>query len=122
MTPADPILVDPLERRTAEVSAKLGRWLKDRKIPVDAAAEAHDALQQLLSCAPQIVPNVHQAVSAIEPDSPAMLALTALDDCVDSMHALLYALPTDTRAFSVVDDLMSLRDDVEGRFPEARRR
>jgi hypothetical protein len=37
------------------------------------------------------------------------------------MHLLMGALPTDTRAFSIVDDLMSLRDEVEARFPDARR-
>jgi hypothetical protein len=38
------------------------------------------------------------------------------------MHMLLGALPTDTRAFSIVDDLKSQRDEVEHRFPEARAR
>ncbi len=122
MTPTDTVFVDPLSRRTADVSAKLSRWMKDRKIPVDAMAEAHDALQQLRLSAPQLVPNVHQAVTAFDGDASAMLALTDIDACVDAMHTLLGALPTDSRAFSVVDDLMSLRDDVEGRFPDARRK
>lgn len=122
MTPRDTVFVDPLVRRTADVSAKLARWMKDRKLPVEAEPETHDALQQLRLSGPQIVPNVHQAVTAFDADSAAMLALTEIDACVDAMHTLLSALPTDTRAFSVVDDLMSLRDDVEGRFPDARRK
>jgi hypothetical protein len=122
MTPTDTVFVDPLARRTAEVSAKLSRWLKDRKVPVDASPETHDALQQLRQFSPQLVPNVHQAVTAFDGESSSILALTDIDACVDAMHTLLSALPTDTRAFSVVDDLMSLRDDVEGRFPDARRK
>ena len=48
--------------------------------------------------------------------------MTALDVCFNSMHMLLGALPTDTKAFSIVDDLMSLRDEVDARFPDARAR
>ncbi|HUL75592.1 MAG TPA: hypothetical protein VLT86_20935 [Vicinamibacterales bacterium] len=114
------VFVDALGRRAAEVSAKLSRWLKDRKLPANASAEAHTALQRLRVSGMQIVPNLHQALSVPSGESAAVLTLTAIDSSVEAMHTLLGALPTDPRAFSVVDDLMSLRDEVADRFPEAR--
>ena len=121
MTPAEAIFVDPFERQAANASAKLGRWVKECKVPVTADRGAHDALQRLRSLGPQVLPNLHQALSIKTPDAAAGLALVALDGCIEAMHALLGALPTDTRAFSVVDDLMSLRDLMEARFRTARR-
>lgn len=122
MTAGDSLFVDPLTRQAVAVSAKLGRWVKDRKIPVTASSHVHDALQHLRVAGPQVVPNLHQALSTLDEIGPAMHALRALDVCFNSMHMLLGALPTDTKAFSIVDDLMSLRDEVEARFPEARAR
>ena len=121
MQPTDAIFVDSLERRAADISAKLSRWLKAVRIPVDAPASAHNALQDLRHAAPQVVPNVCQAVIAEGSDADA-LTLAALDSCIDALHTLIGVLPTDTRAFSVVDDLMGLRDEVEARFTDARRR
>jgi hypothetical protein len=121
MQPSQPLFVDELGRRAAGVSGKLSRWLKDRKLPVGADATAHTALQRLKVSGMQIVPNLHQALSVLSSDAAPALTLTAIDSCVEAMHALLGMLPTDPRAFSVVDDLMTLRDEVEGRFPDARR-
>ena len=122
MTPADAVFVDPLGRQAASVSAKLTRWMKDRKVAVNSSTHVHNALQHLRVSGPQIVPNVHHALSRPNDPAAGVLALTALDTCFNSMHLLLGALPTDAKAFSIVDDLMSLRDDVEARFPEARAR
>ncbi len=121
MKPTDAIFVDSLERRAADISATLSRWLKAVRIPVDVPANAHNALQDLRNAAPQVVPNVCQAVIAEGSDADA-LTLAALDSCIDALHTLIGVLPTDTRAFSVVDDLMGLRDEVEARFTDARRR
>jgi len=120
MNPGDTVFADPLGRQGMAVSAKLARWVKDRKIAVNASVHVHNALQHLRVSAPQIVPNLYHALSKPDDPSAGVLALTALDTCFNSMHLLLGALPTDTKAFSIVDDLMSLRDDVEARFPEAR--
>ena len=114
--------MDPLARQALAVSAKLGRWMKNCKIPVTASSHVHDALQHLRAAGPQVVPNLHQALSRPDDLAPAMLTLKALDVCFNSMHMLLGALPTDTKAFSIVDDLMSLRDEVDARFPDARAR
>jgi hypothetical protein len=122
MTAGDSLFVDPLTHQAVAVSAKLGRWVKNRKIPVTASSHVHDALQHLRTAGPQVVPNLHQALSTPDDLAPAILALTALDVCFNSMHMLLGALPTDTKAFSIVDDLMSLRDEVDARFPDARAR
>jgi hypothetical protein len=116
MTAGDSLFVDPLTHQAVAVSAKLGRWVKNRKIPVTASS------QHLRTAGPQVVPNLHQALSTPDDLAPAILALTALDVCFNSMHMLLGALPTDTKAFSIVDDLMSLRDEVDARFPDARAR
>jgi len=121
MPPTNSQFVDPLDRRAAEVSAKLGRWVKDRKVPADLPAGAHDAFQDVRNASSQISPNVHQAVVGPSADA-AVLALAALDASIEAMHTLIGALPTDTRAFSAIDDLMGFRDDVEARFPEARAR
>jgi len=120
MTPADAVFVDPLGRQAAAVSAKLARWMKDRKVAVNSSVYVHNALQHLRVSGPQVVPNIHHALSRPAEPHAGVLALTALDTCFNSMHLLLGALPTDTKAFSIVDDLMSLRDEVEARFPEAR--
>ncbi len=121
MSPTNSVFVDPLDRRAAEVSAKLGRWVKDRKVPAELAQEAHDAFQDVRNASSQISPNVHQALTGPGADA-AVLALAALDASIDAMHTLIGALPTDTRAFSAIDDLMGFRDEVEARFPEARTR
>src|SRR5215471_6731896 len=120
MTPADAVFVDPLGRQAAAVSAKLARWMKDRKVAVNSSVYVHNALQHLRVSGPQVVPNIHHALSRPAEPHAGVLALTALDTCFNSMHLLLGALPTDTKAFSIVDDLMSLRDEVEARFPSAR--
>ena len=99
MSAGDAVFVDPLGHQAAAVSAKLGRWTKDRKISVNASTKIHDALQHLRVSGPQIVPNVHQAVSRPDDGAAALLALTALDECFEAMHLLLGALPTDSRAF-----------------------
>ncbi len=121
MTNLDPLFVDPLDRRAVEVSAKLGRWVKNTKIPMDLPVETLDAFQDLRNASSQIVPNIHHALT-VSPGDATLLALAALDSCVDALHTLLGALPTDPKAFSVVDDLMSLRDEAEAAFPDARRR
>jgi hypothetical protein len=95
--------------------------VKDRKVPADLPQDAHDAFQDVRNASSQISPNVHQALTAPSVDA-AVLALAALDTCIEAMHSLIGALPTDTRAFSVIDDLMGFRDDVEARFPEVRAR
>ena len=118
---ARPVFVDALGRRAAAVSAKLTWWLKDRKLPAEAEAAAHSALQRLRISGMQIVPNLHQALSVLSSQSGPALALTAIDTCVEALHTLLGVLPTDPRAFSILDDLMTLRDEVEARFPDARR-
>jgi predicted metalloendopeptidase len=121
MKPTIAVFVDSLDRRAAEVSGKLGRWVKEHKVPADLPQDAHDAFQEVRNSSSQITPNVHQALTGPTGDA-AVLALAALDASIDAMHTLIGALPTDTRAFSAVDDLMSLRDDVEARFSEARQR
>lgn len=121
MSPTNPVFVEPLDRRAAEVAVKLGRWVKDRKVPADLPQDAHDAFQEVRNASSQISPNVHQALTASSVDA-AVLALAALDACIEAMHTLIGALPTDTRAFSAIDDLMGFRDDVEARFPEVRAR
>lgn len=121
MTNLDPLFVDPLDRRAVEVSAKLGRWLKNTKVSSELPLEALDAFQDLRNASSQVVPNIHHALTVSAGDAE-LLTLTALDSCVDALHTLLGALPTDTKAFSVADDLMSLRDEIEAAFPDARRR
>ena len=121
---------DPLLRLTADLAAKLNAWLGHLELPATATPRHRAALQQLGAHAQQLERRMRRAVEdatapwdAPEFGLPAMrtasvdIVLLTLDSAIGALRTLLAAVKADHRAFSLVDDLVGLRDETAGRFP-----
>jgi hypothetical protein len=125
---------DPLLRLTADLAAKLNVWLGQLDLPATASPRHRAALQQLGAHAQQLERRMRRAVEDAttpwdEPEFglPAIrtasvdIVLLTLDSAIGALRTLLAAVKADHRAFSLVDDLVGLRDETAARFPPASR-
>lgn len=121
---------DPLLRLTAELAAKLNTWLGHLELPPTATPRHRAALQQLSAHAQQLERRMRRAVEeattpwdAPEFGLPAVrtasvdIVLLTLDSAIGALRTLLAAAKADHRVFSLVDDLVGLRDETATRFP-----
>lgn len=121
---------DPLLRLTTELAAKLNHWLGGLELPPEATPRHRAALQQLSAHSQQLERRMRRAVEdattpwdAPEFGLPALrtasvdIVLLTLDSAIGALRTLLAAVKADHRAFSLVDDLVGLRDETATRFP-----